>query len=451
MGFDKTSPQTEETLHRWIERSKKSQKLFAVAKNKLPLGVGSHFRAIDPNPVFIERAQGSRMWDADGNEYIDFALCFGVLFVGHAHPKIVETVQQQITRGSIYATPHRMEAELADELMKRAPMALVRFTNSGTESTMHALRTARGYTGRSMVIKMEGGYHGCHDNLLASTKPAASKVGEMMFPNVVPGSGGIPEENLHNTLVATFNNLDSVKILFKKYPKKIAAVITEPIMMNTGVCPPENDFLKKLQELCKNEGACFILDEVKTGAKIAYGGACEVYDVQPDLICFAKVVGGGLPLGAFGGTKEVMSVLEDFSVLHVGTYNANPLCVATGLTVLRDILEPSVYEKTNGLNRRLIDSYNRLIKKHQLPWHTETVNNVGTIHFTTKRIRNYRDWLTVNVDVWRRWWHGMCNEGIIPTPYGWDEQWTISVQHSEADIDRHLEAFDKVAPMLKEN
>ncbi|MBI2069677.1 MAG: glutamate-1-semialdehyde 2,1-aminomutase [Elusimicrobia bacterium] len=437
-----------DVLRRWVERSRKSQELHAKAKKLLPLGVESHYRAIDPNPIFIERAQGSRIWDADGNEYLDFGLCFGALFVGHAHPKILEAVNAQMKEGSMYTMPHRHDIDLAENLLSRFPMDLVRFTNSGTEATMHAIRTARGYTKRNKIIKFEGGFHGCHDYVLASTKPDLKEIGEPSAPNLVPGSLGIPEETLNNTLIAGFNNLESVERLFKKYPGQIAAVISEPVMMNTGVCLPQDDFLQKLLDVCHQNGALLILDEVKTGAKIAWGGACETYKLKPDLICLAKTIGGGLPLGAFGGKKEVMSVLENFSVSHVGTYNGNPLCIKAGAVTCRDILTKDVYPKTQALNKRLMSGYADIMKKNRLPWHMAEIGPIGTVHFTPEQVRDYRTWAQTNKEIWKRYWFGMCNEGIIPTPYGWDEQWTISVQHTQADIDRHLAVFEKIAPTL---
>lgn len=440
---------SKEVMRRWQERSKKSQALLAKSKKLLPLGVESHYRAIDPNPIFIDHAKGSRMWDADGNEYVDFALCFGALLVGHAHPKVLKTVNDQMKEGSMYTMPHRHDIDLAENLVERFPMDMVRFTQSGTEATMHAIRLARGHTKRSKIIKFEGGFHGCHDYVLVSTKPSLDKVGSEFEPTPVPGSAGIPTETLQNTLVATFNDLESVRNLFKKYPGQIAAVISEPVMMNTGVCLPQGDFLKKLIDLCHQHGALMILDEVKTGAKIAWGGACAVYGLQPDIICLAKTIGGGLPLGAFGGTKKVMADLENFSVSHVGTYNGNPLTVKVGAVVCTEILTKDAYTKVHKLHKKLYRGYEDILKEHRLPWFMAEVSPIGAIHFTPTQVTNYRTWAVTNQEIWKRYWFGMCNEGVIPTPYGWDEQWTISVQHTDADIERHLEVFEKIAPTLK--
>ncbi len=445
-----TKAEPMEVLRRWQERSRESQKLLKKAKGLLPMGVGSHFRAIDPNPIFVDRAKGTKIWDADGNEYIDFAMCFGALFVGHAHPKIVEAVSAQVREGTMYTMPHKWEAALAQNLIERFPMDMARFTNSGTESTMHAIRVARSVTKRKIIIKFAGCYHGCHDQLLASVKPDIEKLGGRNAPNLVPSSTGIPEETLQNTRVASFNNLDSVKRIFKENPNQIAAAIIEPAGLNMGICLPQDNFLKKLQDLCHENGALFILDEVKTGAKIAKGGACEYFRLKPDLICLAKAIGGGLPLGAFGGIQKVMSALEDFSLLHVGTYNTNPLCMRAGYVTCAEILTDDVYPKTAALSKKLADGYDRIIKTNKLPWHTRLLGPMGTISFTQKPISDYHDWSTTDVQVWKKYWFGMCNEGVIPTPYGWDEQWTISVQHTQTDIEAHLAAFEKVAPTLKD-
>lgn len=444
-----TTVTSQDVQRRWVERSRKSQELLRRAKKTIPLGVESHYRAIDPNPIFIDRARGSRIWDADGNEYLDFGMCFGALFVGHAHPKVVEAARAQLEEGTMYTMPHRHDIDLAEELADRFPVDLFRFTQSGTEATMHAIRVARGFTGREKIVKFEGGFHGCHDYAMVSTKPKIDKVGDALEPTPIPGSAGIPAGTLADTLVASFNNLESVKRLFKRHPKRIAAVITEPVMMNTGVCLPQGGFLRELQELCRAEGALFILDEVKTGAKIARGGACEHWGLKPDLVCLAKTMGGGLPLGAFGGRREVMSVLEDMSVSHVGTYNGNPLCIRVGAAVLREILTPDAYERTKALNDKLTTGYDRIIRAHGLPWHTARIGPMGTIHFTRRPIVNYRDWAATDLEIWKRWWFGMANEGIIATPYGHDEQWTVSVQHADEDVERHLAAFEKIAPTLK--
>lgn len=440
---------SQEVLKRWQERSRKSQALHKKAKSLLPLGVGSHFRAIEPNPLFIERAQGTRIWDADGNEYIDFGMCFGALFVGHAHPKLIEAVSAQMKEGSMYTMPHKLEILLAENLISRFPIDRIRFTNSGTESTMHAIRVARAATSRKKIIKFAGCYHGCHDQLLLSVKPDIDLLGDVNAPNRVPSSTGIPEETLDNTLVASFNNLDSVKRLFKENPRQIAAAIIEPAGLNMGICPPQNNFLHELLDLCHKNGALLILDEVKTGVKVAPGGACEYFKIEPDLICLAKAIGGGLPLGAFGGKIEVMKELENFSLLHVGTYNTNPLCMRAGYVTCEEILTPEIYPQTQNLNKKLIEGCDAIIKKNGLPWHTNSIGPMGTIHFTPGPIKNYHDWAKTNKEIWKRYWFGMCNEGVIPTPYGWDEQWTISVQHTDADIEAHLAAFEKIAPTLK--
>jgi len=325
---------------------------------------------------------------------------------------------------------------------------MVRFSNSGTESTMHAVRLARAATGRDRIVKMEGGYHGLHDSALVSVKPKASEVGDPRFPTAVPGGEGVTKATLQNTLVAQFNDVEGVERLFAKYPGEIAAVIVEPIMMNVGILMPDPGYHQALREITKKNGALLIFDEVKTGAKLAYGGACEYFGVKPDIVCLAKSIGGGFSLAAFGSTRAVMGLISDHRVFHGGTYNTNPVAMAAGLATFREVLTPAAYEHVNRLNKKLVDGYNKEVAKTGLDSYVISAGANGALMFFPKPIRNYRDWLTIDSDLWRHYWFAMTNRGVIPQPYWWDEQWTISVAHTDADIDRHLQAFAEVAPAL---
>jgi glutamate-1-semialdehyde 2,1-aminomutase len=439
----------EAIVARYQERTRKSREAHDRAKTLLPRGVSSNFRAVDPNPIFVESAVGTTITDLDGNKYIDFGMAFGAMLTGHAHPKVVAALERQAKKGTLHAMPHRLEAVVAEELRARFGQDQWRFANSGTEATMHALRLARGYTGRPGVIKFEGAYHGAHDTVLVSSKPPLHRTGLREAPARVPQSEGIPPESIAHTHVASFNDLKSVQRRFDEHVNGIAAIIVEPIMLNMGVTEPDADFLPGLRSLCDRYGALLVFDEVKTGVKIARGGATEHYKVRPDIVCLAKAIGGGLPLAAFGASAAIMSEIESFRVIHVGTYASNPLTLAASEATLKEVLTDEAYKQVFALNRRLVDGYNVLIKEHGLTAYANGVGSMGTINFKNARMRDYRDWVTLDKHASAAFWLAMMNEGIIPQPPGPDEQWTITVQHTEADIKAHLDAFAKVAPLLR--
>jgi len=436
-------------VNRYIERTKKSRELHAEAKRLLPRGVSSNFRVVDPNPIFIESAIGATITDADGNRYTDFSNAFGAMLVGHAHPTIVKAIESQAKRGTLHAMPHRLEVSVAKELRERFGQDQWRFANSGTEATMHAIRLARGYTGRPKVLKFEGGYHGAHDTVLVSNKPPLRLAGLRTRPRVVPWSDGIPEESYAHTLVASFNDLKGVRTLLEEHPNQVACVILEPIMMNMGVTEPLPDFLPGLRALCTELGVLLVFDEVKTGVKIARGGATEYFKVKPDITVLAKAIGGGMPLAAFGASAEIMEELNSLRVIHVGTYASNPITLAAAEATLKEVLTDEAYRRVFGLNKKLVDGYSALIREHNLPCYANGVGSMGTINFRKDVMRDYRDWVVVDRVASQAWYLAMLNEGVIPQPPGPDEQWTISVQHTEADIETHLKVFARVAPLLK--
>jgi glutamate-1-semialdehyde 2,1-aminomutase len=430
------------------KRTTKSREALDRARPWMPLGVSSNFRSYEPYPLFISEARGTRVKDLDGNEYIDFNLCFGALMAGHGNPIVVKAMEEQLKKGTMYGMPHVMERELAEVICERYPVENVRFGNSGTEVTMHAIRLARGYTGREKIIKFEGCYHGVHDSALVSMKPKADKWGSPTAPNRVPASAGIPKGTLDAVLVAVFNELATVERLFAEYPDEVAAIILEPVPMNVGFCMPRPGFLEGLRDLCTKHGALLIFDEVKTGAKLARGGASEYFGVKPDIVCLAKSIGGGFPVAAFGASREVMSCIAEGKVFHAGTYNTNPLVMAAALAVLRDVLTPENYERINRMSTHLVDGCNEIIKKSGLKAYAIGACANGAVMLYPKEVLNYRDWMGIDVDLWRQYWFAMVNRGVMPTPHYWDEQWTISVMHTDADIEKHLEVFSQVAPDL---
>ena len=441
-------PGLQKELDTYQKRTPKSAAAHAKAVSRIPLGVASNYRAYDPYPIFVKDGKGGHIHDVDGNEYIDFNLCFGALMAGHCHPAVVKAVQEKLNTGTMFGMPHDAENALAEEICQRFPVDMVRFSNSGTECTMHAVRLARAATGRDRIIKMEGGYHGLHDSVLVSLKPKASEVGDPNSPTPVPGGEGIPKATMSNTLIAQFNDLAAVERLFAKYPGEIAAVIVEPIMMNVGILMPDEGYHQGLREFTKKHGALLIFDEVKTGAKLARGGACEYFGIRPDIVCLAKSIGGGFSLAAFAARREIMNLIADHRVFHGGTYNTNPVAMAAGLATFREVLTPAAYEHVEKLNNKLVDGYKKQIEKAGIVGYMVSAGSNGALMFFPKPIRNYRDWLTIDSDIWRHYWFGMVNRGVMAQPYWWDEQWTISVAHTEADIDKHLAAFAEVAPAI---
>jgi glutamate-1-semialdehyde 2,1-aminomutase len=437
-----------EEIQTFERRTPRSRAAHERAVRSLPLGVGSNFRIYEPYPIFVRDGLGARLHDLDGNEYLDFNLCFGALMAGHCHPAIVRAVEGRLKTGTMFGMPHELEAELAEEICSRFPVEQVRFGNSGTEVTMHAIRLARGVTGRDRIIKTEGGYHGVHDSVMVSVKPKADQFGDPEAPVQVPSSAGVPAATVRNTLVAPFNSLAAVERLFRQNPNQVEALIAEPIMMNVGMCMPEEGYLEGLRELSTRHGALLIFDEVKTGAKLARGGACEYFKVKPDMVCLAKSIGGGFPLAAYGGPRKVMDAITQHRVFHAGTYNTNPLVMAAGLATFREVLTPQAYEHINRLNQKLVEGHQRIIRKSGLSAYAIGAGANGALMLYPRPLRNYRDWVAIDVDLWKHYWFAMVNRGVLPQAHWWDEQWTISVAHTEADIDRHLEALAEVAPGL---
>ncbi|MFZ3340271.1 MAG: aminotransferase class III-fold pyridoxal phosphate-dependent enzyme [Terriglobales bacterium] len=443
-------PALEKELETFERRTPKSAEAHKKNLKRIPLGVASNYRAYDPYPIFVQDGNGGKFRDLDGNEYIDHNLCFGALMAGHCHPAVMKAVEKRLSTGTMFGMPHNMEWELAEEICTRFPVEMCRFGNSGTEVTMHTIRLARAATGRDKIIKFEGGYHGLHDAALVSVKPHPpdDDFGDIKNPKPVSGGKGVPAASIDNVKIATFNDLETVERRFRENPGQIAAIILEPIMMNVGLCMPQKGFLEGLRELCDQHGALLIFDEVKTGAKLGWAGASEYFGVTPDMICLAKSIGGGFPLAAFGAHKRVMQLISDHKVFHGGTYNTNPVSMAAGLAVFREVLTRENYAHTDKLSHKLTEGYRRIIAKSGLQAYIASAGVNGALMLYPSEIKNYRDWLAIDTDLWRHYWFAMVNRGVMPQPYWWDEQWTISVQHTEADIDQHLAAFADIADSM---
>jgi glutamate-1-semialdehyde 2,1-aminomutase len=426
----------------------RSKQLWTEARQVMPRGVPSSFQDASPQPVFMEKGKGSRVWDVDGNEYVDFHNGFGVMVVGHAHPKIVEAVQRQIALGSHFAQPVENSIIVATELARRFHQPKWRFTNSGTESTLDAVRIARGFTGRERLIKIEASYHGHHDALMVSVEPPPDKMGPPDAPASFPQSEGIPKAIVELTTVVPYNDLPALERAFKQHPDDVAAIIVEPAMMNVGIVLPDAGYLAAIKEVAHRHGALLIFDEVKTGATIASGGATERFGVTPDLIALAKAIGGGLPCGAVGGRDDVMGVIEDHRVAQMGTFNGNPLTMAASRVTLLEILDARAYSHFDALAETLQGGLDAVIGEHELPFHVITLAARGGVTYRAKRVRNYRDYLEIDKKFAYLSWLYQCNRGVIMAP-GAEENWTLSVQHSVDDVQRYVDNFAAMAKDLR--
>ena len=426
----------------------RSNELWNQARQVLPRGVPSSFQDAAPQPVFADHGKGSRVWDVDGNEYVDFHNGFGVMVVGHAHPKIVEAVGRQIARGSHFAQPVEDGVLVARELAQRFKQPQWRFTNSGTESTLDAVRIARGFTGRERLIKIEASYHGHHDALMVSVEPPPDQMGPADAPASFPQSEGIPKAVTELTTVVPFNDLPAMEKAFDRHPGEVAAVIVEPAMMNVGIVLPDRGYLGALKELAHKHGALLIFDEVKTGVTVAPGGATERFGVVPDLVALAKAIGGGLPCGAVGGRADVMGVIEDHRVAQMGTFNGNPLTMAASRATLLEILTPAAYAHFDALAETLQGGLDSVIAEHSLPFHATTLAARGSVTYRKERVRNYRDYLEIDKSFAYLSWLYQCNRGVLMAP-GAEENWTLSVQHSVEDAQKYVDNFAEMARDLR--
>jgi glutamate-1-semialdehyde 2,1-aminomutase len=434
-----------------LERTPASAKLYQRAARVLPLGVTSNFQAGDPYPIYLERGRGSHVWDVDGHEYVDFHGGFGVNVVGHAHPKIVEAIDRAARSGVHFAVTTEDTVALAEELCRRFRLERVRIVNSGTEATMDAIRVARAATGREVILKIEGSYHGHHDAVLFSVVPEADLLGLLETTSgeaadsagdvyrTIPTSKGVPAMMADYTLIVPFNDASALEHVLSERGEDIAALIMEPIMMNIGIVLPQPGYLDAVRDLCSKHGVVLIFDEVKSGATVAAGGAIERFGVQPDLACFAKAIGGGTTIGAFGGRADVMDWVTR-GTAQQGTFNGNPLSARAGLVALTEVLTPDAYEHLAKLGTLLAEGCRRAIEEHRIPAHSVDLGAKGCVSYRREPLRNYRDFLDCNTDLFAASWPWIVNRGIFMTP-GDEEQWSMSVQHTEEDVGRYIEAF----------
>jgi glutamate-1-semialdehyde 2,1-aminomutase len=436
---------TEAEQAKFRERTHASAERFERALKVMPGGVPSSFQQNDPWPTYIERGDGARVWDVDGNEYADFHNGFGVMCIGHANPKVGAAVKARVDLGTHFAAPTDGSIVVAEELQRRFSLPQWRFTNSGTESTMDAVHLARGATGRDVILKIEGSYHGHHDAVMVSVYPALEDLGERDDPRSVPYGAGYPRAITELTRAVPFNDADALESVLNKLEGQVAGLIMEPAMMNINIIPPVDGYLERVRELTSEHGVKLIFDEVKTGATISYGGATKRFGVTPDLITLAKAVCGGYPGGAIGMTDELAELVASGEVHQYGTFNGNPLVMAAAEAALTEVLTEDAYPKLEATNERLKSACQEIIDRYGLPAYTEGMGAKGCVVFAPERLREYRDYLSkVDGDLSTLAWLYHMNHGIFMTP-GVEEEWTLSVAHSDADVERYLNAFETFA------
>lgn len=425
---------------------KKSKRLYRVAERLLPGGVNSpvrSFRAVGGTPVFISKAKGAWAYDEDGNRYIDYVASWGPLILGHAHPYVVREIKRAAERGTSYGAPCEKEIELASLIVKHVPsIEMLRMTSSGTEATMSAIRLARAYTKRDLIVKFEGCYHGHADYLLVKAGSGATTFG-------TPSSPGVPKAFTDGTLLARYNDIRSVEGLFAKYGDEIACVLIEPVAANMGVIPPCEGFLEGLRKITQDSGAVLIFDEVITGFRLGLGGAQKTYGVTPDLTCLGKIIGGGLPVGAYGGRKEIMSLVAPVGpVYHAGTLSGNPLAMSAGVATLTRLRERGTYRRLSELTVDLVEGLRGILKKLGIKARINSVGSMFTLFFTDREVIDYESALSSDTKMYSEFFKNLLGAGIMFPPSQFEAVF-LSLAHSEREIDMTLKAAYKALKELR--
>jgi len=418
----------------------KSEHLFEEAKKYIPGGVNSPvraFKAVGGTPPFIAWAQGSKIYDVDGNAYIDYVGSWGPMILGHKHPSVIEALKRALERGTSFGAPTEAEIELAQVIIEAVPsIEMVRMTNSGTEATMGAIRVARGYTGKDKIIKFSGCYHGHGDYLLVRAGSGATTLG-------IPDSKGVPDDFAKNTIPIPFNELEVVKQVIKEGGKQIAAVIVEPVPGNMGVVLPQEGFLGGIRELCSQHDIVLIFDEVMSGFRVSWGGAQALYGIIPDMTCLGKIIGGGLPVGAFGGKREIMENLAPLGpVYQAGTLSGNPLAVAAGLETLKLLSQPGTYDALEERSRYLAEELKEIAAKTGVEVYSTRVGSMFSIFFSPGPVVDYETAQKSDTDKFNRYFHSMLKRGIYLAPSQFEAGF-LSLAHSPEDLDKTLEATTK--------
>jgi glutamate-1-semialdehyde 2,1-aminomutase len=424
----------------------RSQKLFHEAQRYLPGGVDSPvraFKAVGGIPPFMVKGKGPRIYDADGNEFIDYVGSWGPLILGHAHPYVVDALKRAIERGTSFGAPTELETILAKIISAAMPsIEMIRFVNSGTEATMTALRLARAFTGRDKIVKFAGGYHGHADGLLTEAGSGLATLG-------IPSSPGVPISYAQNTLIAPYNNIEAVEQLFQRYPKEIAAVIVEPVAANMGVVPPQPGFLASLRSLTDEFGALLIFDEVITGFRVAYGGAQAFYGITPDLTCLGKIIGGGLPVGAYGGKRDIMEMMAPVGpVYQAGTLSGNPLVMTAGIETIKVLSQPGVYSQLEAKSSSLAEGIIKAASKADISLRISRVGSLLTAFFTSKPVVDYESARDADTTLFGRFFQQLLSKGVYWPPSQFEAAF-VSLEHSEEDIQLTLATIEQVLSSMK--
>lgn len=433
--------QLEESLRK---KTAASGRFVEEAKEVLPAGVASSFQDVPPHPVFITGGKGSRVWDLDGNEYSDYHNGFGVMVMGHAHPVIAGAIAEVAGRGTHFAAPNESAVRVARELVKRFRLPKVRFSNSGTEATLDAVRLGRAFSGKDGLVKIEGTYHGHHDAVMVSVKPSAEKIGPRARPASVAQSAGIPQAILDMTVVVPFNDADALDRALADNPD-VGTMIIEPIMLNIGVVAPQPGYLEAIREITRKHGVVLIFDEVKTGNVIAAGGVVERYGVVPDVVALGKATGGGTPIGAVLGTEEIMALITDHRVKQLGTFNGNPLSMAAAEACLTKVMDAAAYARLDQAGDRIARGCQEVCDRFGLPAYAAWVAGKGCVMFSEEPVVDYRSYVEHFRDDlnYLAWLYHMTN-GVYMTP-GADEQWTLSISHTDEELDHYVAILEEFA------
>ncbi len=432
----------------FLDRQPRSRELIERASRSLAGGATSSWQIAEPQAVWMSHGRGSKIYDVDGTEYSDFHGGYGAVIAGHAHPAIVRAVSQRVRLGTHFAQPTEDAIEVAEELARRWGLPLWRLANSGTEATMDVVHLMRAATGRDLILKVEGCYHGHHDSVQVSVAPEVDEAGPADSPTGVAGSTGIPAAIRNLTIVVSFNDLPMVERVLRRYDGQVAGMLVEPIMMNAGIIHPDPGYLEGLRDLLHVHGALLGFDEVKTGLTVGPAGATGLYGVVPDLVAVAKALGGGVSTAAIGGTAELMGLVADGTYEQVGTFNGNPLAMAAAKACLTEVLTPDAYAHLGRLSGLMADGIAEVIEAHALPWHVVTAGAKGCIAFRVERIRNYRDFVETDAELGHAHWLVQHNGGVFLPPWGKVEQWLLSVQHTDEDVDRFVGNVGRLAGLL---
>ena len=425
---------------------RKSKEYFTKAKRIIPGGVNSPvraFKAVGGNPIFIKSAKGSKIYDVDGNEYIDYVLSWGPMILGHTHPKVTAALKKASDNGTSYGAPTPLEIELASMIKKAYPsMELIRMVNSGTEATMSAIRAARGYTGRDKIIKFEGCYHGHADGLLVKAGSGAATFG-------VPTSPGVPKDYARNTITLPYNDIKAVRTTCEKLGKQIACIILEPVVGNSGCILPKPGFLEGLRRITKKHGIVLIFDEVMTGFRVSYGGAQRAFKIKPDMTCLGKVIGGGLPVGAYGGKKEIMrNISPDGPVYQAGTLSGNPLAMTAGIETLKILSKPETYKKLIAKSKALEAALKDAAKRAGIDTKFYRAGTMFCTYFTKKDVYNFDDAAKTDMAAFSKFFIKMLDQGVNLAPSGYESGF-MSLAHSQADINRTARAAYQAFKAIK--